>query len=72
MSGEPKIRNWGRMVVILAIALLAMTHFRAPGAGMNLAIGERGVSFSMSAAFVSLAFEFGHKCSDSNSCGLLG
>ena len=72
MSGEPKIRNWARTVVILAAALLALTHFRAPSPGVNLALGERGMSFSLTAAFVSVAFEIGHSCSESNSCGVAG
>jgi hypothetical protein len=68
MPGGPNIRNWARMVVLLALALTAASAMRAP-AGLSFTAGKGGMAFEFKAAFVRIAFDIGQRCSISDRCG---
>lgn len=69
MQDGHRLRSRARTVVLLAVVLLAVSQFRVERAGLNLAVTERGLSFELKSAFISIAFVFGQECSKSNSCG---
>lgn len=69
MQGGPNIRMWGRTVLLLAAALFAAISFSAQPAGLQFAVSNNGVKFELKAAFVRIAFDIGHSCSKSDSCG---
>lgn len=69
MPGRPNNQLWGRIVLLLAVALLVLSLFRGgEPAGMKLAADGRGLSFELRTAFINLAFDIGQSCPKSDTC----
>jgi hypothetical protein len=68
MRGNGHSGMMGRGVLLIALALLALTALRPPALGLNLTINRAGTSFELKALFVKIAFDFGQSCSKSNTC----
>ena len=71
MMDDVKMKNWARMVVVLAGALLATTLANPGPSGLAFSSSKAGTSLHLKAAFVTVAFEIGQECSKMNSCGRL-
>lgn len=71
MQDGHSMKRWARTVVILAAALVAISQFRAPATGLDLAITERGLAFELKSGFINIAFDIGRMCPISNSAGRL-
>lgn len=69
MQDGQRMKLWARMAAVIGVLLLLVSMYRAPAAGFDLAINERGLAFELKSGFLSIAFEIGRQCSESNSFG---
>ncbi len=67
MPSGPNTKIWARTVLLLGLALTAVTAFRAP-AGFSFASDRGAMSFELKGAFVRIAFDIGQECSISDKC----
>lgn len=67
MDMGPKLKNWARTVLLLGAALLAFSLWRVPAMGLDLAVSEGGLAFELKGGFITIAFDIGQVCPDSNS-----
>jgi len=71
MMDDQKMKNWARMVVVLAGVLLAATLANPGASGLAFSSSKEGTSLRLKAAFVTIAFDIGQECAKMNSCGRL-
>ena len=71
MSDGPKIRNWARTVMVLAGALLAVSLANSGPTALAFSTSKSGMSLSLKAAFVTIAFDIGQECAKADTCGRL-
>ncbi|MDP5281249.1 hypothetical protein Q9Q95_20150 [Sphingomonas sp. DG1-23] len=70
MSGKPSRKSARNAILLAALACVALATFGKPQAALDIAVREEGghALLRLGFASVSIAFDFGQECPNSNAC----